>query len=73
MIKYFGGQHSIYVSPKTLATYYSDAKPNCTPNPNPNPNPNPTAHPHCAPIPNPNPRHQLHRRQAELCAHWGKG
>ena len=29
MIKYFGGQHSIYVSPKTLATYYTDAKPNC--------------------------------------------
>jgi histone acetyltransferase MYST1 len=28
MIKYFGGQHSIYVSPKTLATYYTDAKPN---------------------------------------------
>ena len=29
MIKYFGGQHSIYVSPKTLDTYYTSAKPNC--------------------------------------------
>jgi len=28
MIKYFGGQHSIYVSPKTLDTYYTSAKPN---------------------------------------------
>ena len=31
MIKYFGGQHSIYVSPKTLDTYYTSAKPNCAP------------------------------------------
>ena len=28
MIRYFGGQHSIYVSPKTLETYYTKAKPN---------------------------------------------
>ena len=68
MIKYFGGQHSIYVSPKTLATYYTDAKPNCAPNPNLNPIPNPVpspnpalatyytdAKPNCAPTPNPNP------------------
>ena len=55
MIKYFGGQHSIYVSPKTLATYYTDAKPNCAPIPSPNSNPNqiPTANPN--PNPNPNP------------------
>ena len=29
LIRYFGGQHSIYVSPKTLETYYTKAKPNC--------------------------------------------
>ena len=28
LIRYFGGQHSIYVSPKTLETYYTKAKPN---------------------------------------------
>ena len=28
LIRYFGGQHSIYVSPKTLETYYTNAKPN---------------------------------------------
>ena len=59
MIKYFGGQHSIYVSPKTLATYYTDAKPNCAPTPNPIPNP----------VPSPYSRHLLHRRETELCAH----
>jgi len=28
LIRYFGGQHSIFVSPKTLETYYTKAKPN---------------------------------------------
>ena len=28
LIRYFGGQHSIYVSPKTLARYYTNANPN---------------------------------------------
>mmetsp|Transcript_25999 Transcript_25999/g.56985 ORF Transcript_25999/g.56985 Transcript_25999/m.56985 type:complete len:266 (-) Transcript_25999:248-1045(-) len=28
LIRYFGGQHSIYVSPKTLETYFTKAKPN---------------------------------------------
>ena len=28
LIRYFGGQHSIYVSPKTLDQYYTKAKPN---------------------------------------------
>ena len=28
LIRYFGGQHSIYVSPKTLETYHTKAKPN---------------------------------------------
>ena len=28
LIRYFGGQHSIYVSPKTLETYFTNAKPN---------------------------------------------
>jgi len=28
MIKYFGGQHTILVTPKTLDTYYTSAKPN---------------------------------------------
>ena len=28
LIRYFGGQHSIFVSPKTLEMYYSKAKPN---------------------------------------------
>ena len=28
LIRYFGGQHSIYVSPKTLEQYYTKAKPN---------------------------------------------
>jgi len=34
LIRYFGGQHSIYVSPKTLETYYTNAKPNWVINPN---------------------------------------
>jgi histone acetyltransferase MYST1 len=28
LIRYFGGQHSIYVSPKTLARHYTNANPN---------------------------------------------
>jgi len=28
LIRYFGGQHSIYVSPKTLETYHTKTKPN---------------------------------------------
>lgn len=28
LIRYFGGQHSIYVSPKTLEKWFSNAKPN---------------------------------------------
>ena len=28
LIRYFGGQHSIYVSPKTLEKYFTKAKPN---------------------------------------------
>ena len=28
LLKYFGGQHSIYVSPSTLERYYAKAKPN---------------------------------------------
>ena len=28
LIRYFGGQHSIFVGPKTLETYYTNAKPN---------------------------------------------
>ena len=28
MIRYFGGQHSIYVGPHTLAKYHTNAKPN---------------------------------------------
>ena len=28
LIRYFGGQHSIFISPKTLETYYTNAKPN---------------------------------------------
>ena len=28
LLRYFGGQHSIYVSPKTLEKYYTNAKPN---------------------------------------------
>lgn len=34
LIRYFGGQHSIYVSPKTLETYYTNAKPNWQIDPN---------------------------------------
>ena len=28
LIRYFGGQHSIFISPKTLETYFTNAKPN---------------------------------------------
>ena len=28
LIRYFGGTHSIFISPKTLEKYYTNAKPN---------------------------------------------